>query len=42
MFKRREHASSAGRSWAKTLSAIAAGIGGIVGGLLFWRKRRTS
>jgi LPXTG-motif cell wall-anchored protein len=40
MFKRRKRAPGAERNWAKRLSAMIAGIGGLAGGLLFWRKRK--
>ena len=42
MFKRRERAPSDRRGWAKPLSAIVAGLGGVAGSLLFWRKRKAS
>jgi hypothetical protein len=40
MFKRGKRAPAADRKWAKRLSAMLAGIGGLAGGLLFWRKRK--
>jgi hypothetical protein len=41
MFKRRKDAGSrAGRS-AK-IGSLVAGLGGVLGGLLFWRKRKAS
>jgi hypothetical protein len=42
MFKRRKRAPSDRRGWAKPLSAIVAGLGGVAGSLLFWRKRKAS
>ncbi len=42
MFKRRKAGPSDRGSWAKRLSAIVAGLGGLAGGLLFWRKRKAS
>jgi len=42
MFKRRKGAPGERASWAKRLSAILAGLGGVAGGLLFWRKRKAS
>ncbi len=42
MFKRRKSAPGDRQGWAKGLSAIVAGLGGVVGGLLFWRKRKPS
>ncbi len=42
MFRRRKRAPSNRGSWAKRLSAIVAGLGGLAGSLLFWRKRKAS
>jgi hypothetical protein len=42
MFKRRKRAPGERLGWGKRLSAVVAGIGGVVGGLLFWRKRKGS
>jgi hypothetical protein len=42
MIKRRKRAPSDRRGWAKRLSAMIAGVGGVAGGLLFWRKRKAS
>ena len=40
MFKRGKRAPSNRRGWVKRLSAVGAGLGGFVGGLLFWRERK--
>ncbi len=42
MFKRRKRAPGDRPGGGKRLSAMVAGIGGVVGGLLFWRKRKGS
>jgi hypothetical protein len=42
MIKRRKRAPSDRQGWAKRLSAMIAGVGGVAGGLLFWRKRKAS
>jgi hypothetical protein len=42
MIKRRKRAPGGRQGWAKRLAAMIAGIGGVAGGLLFWRKRKAS
>ncbi len=42
MFKRRKRAPGERLGWRKRLSAIVAGVGGVAGGLLFWRKRKAN
>jgi hypothetical protein len=42
MFKRRKRAPGDRRGWWKRLSAMVAGVGGVVGGLLSWRRRKGS
>jgi hypothetical protein len=42
MFKRRKRASGDGPGWRKRFLAIVAAVGGVLGGLLFWRKRKGS
>jgi hypothetical protein len=42
MFKRRKRAPGDRQGWAKRLTAMVAGVGGVAGGLLFWRRRKTS
>jgi hypothetical protein len=41
MFKRRKAASAAAGRPAR-IGSLVAGLGGLLGGLLFWRKRKAS
>jgi hypothetical protein len=42
MFKHRKRAPGDRPGWRKRFSALVAAVGGVVGGLLFWRKRKGS
>jgi LPXTG-motif cell wall-anchored protein len=41
VFKRGKNAG-ASPGWPAKIGTLAAGIGGLLGGLLFWRKRKTN